>query len=471
MSDVDASATLLVTVDSLRADGVEFDGDSATTPTMGRLAERGTVFENAFAQGNWTPFSFPSILGGTPVFTDTDALGPGRGATLPSALSDAGVETGGFNAANGFLTEHWAYDRGFDAFESFMPDGDGRIERFRAAHPTANAWLEFLTQPVRSLGRRLRGEEASAAENASRMQDVERRAVEFLETAEPPFFCWIHYMDAHTPYVPAPKHVRAVSDGDLGTAGMFRAHLNAGLGRAVDADTLADLRTLYRAAARQVDASIGRVLDALESRGLREQTCVVLAGDHGEEFQEHGHLAHYPKLYGELVEVPLVVDVPASQAAREDAAVGLDAIPPTVCDAMGVPTPSSFSGESLLAAMVGEEALDDNPVVSVTVRGEEVTQQPIPRRLDEGAVLLSARTADWTYIRNTETGEVELYDRRRDADERDDRWNERPADSPVDRLEAATSKREASLGGDGDEPAEQAAPEAVESQLKALGYR
>ncbi|MEA5388734.1 sulfatase [Haloarculaceae archaeon H-GB11] len=471
MSDVNASGTLLVTVDSLRADGVEFDGDAATTPQMGALAEQGTVFENAFAQGNWTPFSFPSILGGTPVFTDTDALGPGRGETLPSALSDAGVETGGFNAANGFLTEHWAYDEGFDAFETFVPDGDGRIERFRAAHPTANAWLEFLTQPLRSVGRRLRGAEPSAAENASRMQDVERRAIEFLETAEPPFFCWIHYMDTHTPYVPAPKHVRAVSDGDLGTAGMFRAHLNAGLGRAVDDDTLDDLRTLYRAAARQVDESIGRVLDALSERGLRDETCVVLAGDHGEEFQEHGHLAHYPKLYGELVEVPLVVDVPGVQPDREDAPVGLDAIPPTVCDAMGVPSPPSFSGESLLPAMAGSGEVGDDPVVSVTVRGEDVTQQPIPRRLDEGDVLLSARTADWTYIRNTETDEVELYDRRRDAAERHDRWDDRPAESPVDRLEAATAEREALLGGDGTEPAEQAAPDAVESQLKALGYR
>jgi len=104
---------------------------------------------------------------------------------------------------------------------------------------------------------------------------------------------------------------------------MLHAHTRTGLGWDVGERTLADLRTLYQAAVRQVDASVGRLLDTLSANDIADDTAVVVAGDHGEEFQEHGHLAHYPKLYDELIRVPLVVDVPGAEGRRIDGQVGL----------------------------------------------------------------------------------------------------------------------------------------------------
>ena len=465
MSQDDRPVTVLFTVDSLRADAL----GAADVPTMDRLGERGTVFENAFANGNWTPFSFPSVLGPDHVFTDSRGVGVSDAPTLADRLQDAGVETAGFNAANGFLTEHWGYDSGFDAFETFTGGNDGFYSRYLTAHPTVQAWVQVATTPFR----RLVGRGESDATNVSRMRDVERRAIEFLDDAEPPFFLWVHYMDTHTPYVPAPKYVRDVTGDSVGSLRMLRAHLRAGLGREVSDGTLDDLESLYHATVQQVDDSVERVLSALDDRGLRDDATVVLAGDHGEEFMEHGHLAHYPKLYEELVHVPLIVDAPDTDSRTVGDAVGLDAVPATICDAMGLPT-DGFVAESVLPTVRDGESPRDGPVTSVAVRGERVTSQPIPRHLDDGELLVSARTADWAYVYHTDSEERELYDRTRDPTEQDDRWAEMADSDVVRQLHDAVEDRLDRIRDDPDteETATDAGPPSgVTDQLKALGYQ
>ena len=430
MSDIETSNVVLVTVDSLRADAVgaygderRSDDDRPRTPVMDSLADDGTVFERAFATGNWTPFSFPSMLASRPVFADTGRIGVDGVSTLAATLSDAGVATGGFNAANGFLTSHWGYDDGFDEFEPFVASvGSSIYSRYLATHPTVEAWLQLAASPLRRAGSWIRGEtDDRPFLDTSRMFDVEHAATEFIEETESPFFLWVHYMDAHTPYVPAPRYIREVSSNLFGTHRMIHAHTRTGLGWEVGERTLADLRTLYRAAVRQVDDSVGRLLDTLSENGVRDDTAVVLAGDHGEEFQEHGHLAHYPKLYDELIRVPFVVDAPGGEGGRVAGQVGLDAIPPTVADLMGVDEPAAWAGKSLVSSVVDGDDPADEPVISVTVRGEEVTSQPIPRGLDDGDLLVSVRDRDWIYIENVDAGTHELYHRPSDPTQRADR--------------------------------------------------
>ncbi len=484
-----ASNVVFVTVDSLRSDAISDTADDRRTPEIGRLAETGTVFDNAFAHGNWTPFSFPSILGSRPVFAESDDIGLAGTPVLAEVLRAAGIRTGGFNASNGFLTTYWGYDRGFDAFESFIGgENPSRYERYLAAHPTAHAWLQVVASPFRRLAHRLRhGRGSRPFTDTSRLLDIETEAVEFVEQSGDGFFLWIHYMDAHTPYVPAPQHLREVSDGQFQTHRLVRAHLRTGLGLSVGEQTLGDLQALYAGSIRQVDASVGRVREALAGAGVADETAIVVAGDHGEEFMEHGNLAHYPKLYDSLVHVPLIVSVPGAESRRVTDAVGLDAISPTIADVLGIDQPEAWVGESLLPAVAGGPVPDRGPVVSVTVRGDSVTQQPIPRRLDDGDLYASARTSEWTYIENTATGEHELYHRPSDPDhehdlsepgegpteddhDRPDRLD--PGEFPtdvVDRLAAAVEEHTARLGGrtDSDEPIE----DAVATRLDALGYR
>jgi len=462
---------VLITVDSFRSDAL----DPAVAPTMTRLAERGTVFENGFAHGNWTPFAFPSILGGGAVFSDSVGVALPEAPTLAEVLSRSGVTTAGFNAANGFLTEQWGYDRGFDRFESFVGERSSRLSTFLATHPTVDGWAQLAASPFRRVLKAVGDGDAEPFVDVSRLVAVERRAKAFLEEVDPPFFLWVHYMDTHTPYVPAPEHLQEVGTAGTNLLNRLRSQVFAGLGWSIDEATLSALRTLYLGTVNQVDASVGRLLGRLDDAGLADSTATVLTGDHGEEFQDHGHLAHYPKLYGELVNVPFLVDHPAAKPRRVTEPVGHETIPPTVCEAVGVPS-ADFEARSLLSTVRGDATPDREPVTSVAIRGKRVTQQPIPRRVGDGEVLASARTERYTYIYHSDSGRRELYDRRDDPGEHRDRYGAgRVPRGVVERLHRAVERRIDAIAdddGDGRESEPPSTPaSSVCRRLEALGYR
>ena len=475
MGEPTVSNAVLVTVDSLRADAVGAYADDRHTPVIDSLAASGTVFERAFATGNWTPFSFPSILASTGVFSNSGNIGVDDATTLAETLSAAGIETGGFNAANGFLTAHWGYDDGFDAFEPFVASvGSSIYSKYLATHPTVEAWIQLAASPLRRAESWIRGETDSRPFlDTSRMFDIEHAAAAFIEETDGPFFLWVHYMDAHTPYVPAPRYIREVSSNLLGTHQLLHAHTRTGLGLDVDDRTLEELRTLYRAAVKQVDSSIGRLVDALAAAGVADDTAVVVAGDHGEEFQEHGHLAHYPKLYDELIRVPLVVEVPGAESRRIETQVGLDAIPPTVADLLGADAPAEWDGTSLTQTVCAGETPPDDPVVSVTVRGDDVTAQPIPRSLADGDLYVSVRDRDWTYIENVDGDDTELYHRPSDPAQADNRLLDQTADTKavVDRLAPVAAAHAEAIRTDTEATTAGAVDDDLSARLEALGYR
>jgi hypothetical protein len=111
----------------------------------------------------------------------------------------------------------------------------------------------------------------------------------------------------------------------------------------------------------------------------------------------------------------------------------------------------------------------NGPVCSVAVRGESITEQPIPRGLADGQLYVSARSAEWVYIENTETGETELYNREDDpTQQRDLTGTDEVPEDVLAELADAVAEHAGGLGGTDDEqPVEQA----VSTQLEALGYR
>jgi arylsulfatase A-like enzyme len=332
----------------------------------------------------------------------------------------------------------------------------------------------LAASPFRRFCSRLRGNaDDRPFLDTSRMFDVERAAASFIETTDSPFFLWVHYMDTHTPYVPAPRYIREVSADVLGTHRMLLAHTRTGLGWTVGERTLQNLRTIYQGAVRQVDASVGRLLETLAAAGIEDETAVIVAGDHGEEFQEHGHLAHYPKLYDELIRVPLIADVPGMESRRIERQVGLDAIPPTVADLLGVRPRSNWIGDTLVPSIQSGVEPDDEPVVSVTVRGEDVTEQPIPRSLADGDLLVSVRDTDWTYIENVDADDAELYHRSTDPIQQDD-LSEDPTPEQravIDRFAGLVEEHAAVLRASDSPEARDGVDEELGARLEALGYR
>ena len=254
---------------------------------------------------------------------------------------------------------------------------------------------------------------------------------------------------------------------------MLHAYTRTGLGWEVGEQTLWDLRTLYQAVVRQVDASIGRLVDTLADNDIADETAVVLAGDQGEEFQEHGHIAHCPKLYDELIQVPLVVDVPGADGRRINGQVSLDVVPPTVADMLDVDAPTEWQGDSLAPSVFDGDAPADEPVVSVTARGEDVTAQPIPRSLDDGDLPVSVRDRDWTYVGNADGGTRELYYRPSDPTQQDDLSANLTTEQRrvIERFESVVGDHAATLRDRAGEMTTDDVDDDLGARLSALGYR
>jgi arylsulfatase A-like enzyme len=146
-------------------------------------------------------------------------------------------------------------------------------------------------------------------------------ALRFLETTNVPFFLWLHYAEPHIPYARHKEH-------DFGASPVDR----------------------YDGEIAAADAQVGKVLRALEEHELTKTTIVIVTADHGEEFLEHGGTSHTRKLYRELLHVPLIVQVPGTQARRVKGPVELVDIVPTLAELTGIElADGAFDGESLLA--------------------------------------------------------------------------------------------------------------------------
>jgi arylsulfatase len=311
---------VLVTVDSLRADYCSFMGyHEQSTPTLDAMATEGTAFENAVAPGPSTPESMPAVFTGRYPAKSVDPADV-RGArarirrhmrtreTLPERLSRRGYTTAGFTP-NPYTSRYFGFDTGFDRFDDFAGDGvrtagDGLLQRLS---PNSDA-----AQAARMLINLVQREEVFKPWDAY-VEDV----VAWIDSADPPYFAWVHMMDPHVPYM-APDAYRELRWWQTFRANLafWRGDKEAGL----DAATLDRLRTAYTDTVRYVDAFLDRLRTA-----VGDATSIIVHADHGEAFGEHGTYGHEPYLYEENVHVPLVVSsVPSATVERP---VSLRAVP------------------------------------------------------------------------------------------------------------------------------------------------
>ncbi|WP_276271699.1 sulfatase [Haloarcula litorea] len=398
---------VLVTVDSLRADRVGCYGhERDTSPTVDALADEGLQFDG-YANAHATRASFPAILTGTyPLeFGGAGYMSEGR-SIVAEPLSAAGYHTGGFHS-NLWLSRDYGYDRGFDHFYDSKSD-PSLLARLRS-------WVKLNVpqdSAVYGLLQRLYDttEEKAGVNVGNTYQDAEvitDRAVDWLADADESFFCWVHYMDVHHPYVPRTEAAASFGldlDCSQQEAIRLRRKMLEEPGELTDAEhrTILDL---YDAEIRYTDREIGRLLDAVD-RHTDEETAVVLTADHGEELGDHGAYGHSSTMYDEILHVPFVVSPPESaelDPARAGEAVELLDVPPTVCDLAGVEPPETYRGRSALDRL----GTGDQPaVISETDLDEEYK--------------LSLRADGWKYIWDRETERTELYDLDADPGETDD---------------------------------------------------
>jgi arylsulfatase A-like enzyme len=123
-----------------------------------------------------------------------------------------------------------------------------------------------------------------------KIADAARRRLTRVAGAKRPFFGWVFFASPHERY--RPHYPDMPGDTPL---------------------------ELYRQELRFADEQLGRVLARLRELGLSENTIVIVTGDHGEEFGEHGGTGHARGVHREIRHIPLVVHIPGTEGGRFDA--------------------------------------------------------------------------------------------------------------------------------------------------------
>lgn len=435
---------VVIVVDTLRADHLGCYGyERPTTPRLDRFAAESVLFENAVASSSWTAPSIaslftsvhPSVHG---VTTFAAAL-PASLPTLAEVLQRHGFRNTGLSANFVHIVERKGFARGFQSFaELRRPAAAGEEEEF-AGLVAADARL------------------------------VTDRAIEAARASRgAPFFLYVHYMDPHSTYAPPEpfrsRFARRYEGSFTGTTNELKDVMQ-GKRAANDAD-LRRLVDLYDAEIAFTDAEIGRLLDQLRRLDLYDNTVIAFLSDHGEEFGEHGGVFHGVTLYDEMTHVPLLVRLPRGRhgGTRVTPVVQLVDLGPTLLQVVGVADDRKTQGTSfagLLAA--GNDAAATAPAFS-----ELHPDAPVEAALRPRTHRTAVTTRDWTWLAGRE-GAAELYDRRSDPGQRENRVQGEPAVAAS--LGLAAGEFADALRDWGTAAGEQVPlrPEDRE-QLRALGY-
>jgi arylsulfatase A-like enzyme len=105
---------------------------------------------------------------------------------------------------------------------------------------------------------------------------------------------------------------------------------------------------------KRIDEAFGRLLEALESLGLREKTVVVFASDHGNHFKTRND-EYKRSPHESSIRVPIVLLGPGFEGGgRAEQLVSLLDLPPTLLDAAGLPVPEQMQGRSVLPLLQDE---------------------------------------------------------------------------------------------------------------------
>ncbi len=420
----DAPNVLLLILDTVRAVNLSLYGyPRQTTAELESFAARATVFDLAFATGSWTTLSHASMFTGRwPTELDVHVrhkLGA-RWPTLAERLRDQGYATAGFVSNQIYAGWESGLARGFEHFEDYPISGwtAFRSTSFGDVLYPKIRWIFPRTLYRIPVLWRLQPPVAHPNPPGG---DIVRHFLSWLDHRRPePFFAFLNFMDAHLPYTSPDSCLNRFRSATL---------------RPISSDawqetpeerlTPADVRpkqARYDGSIACLDAEIGRLFRELQRRGVLDHTLVIIAGDHGDEFAEHGMVDHGVSLYRFSLHVPLIISLPGRvpEGRRVTAPVSLRNLAATVL-VLVAPHAAPLPGRSLTRFWAGPDTAADTIFAAL----QQTENLPAWYPASQGS-LKSIAFDGWRYIRNEGDGAEELYDFEHDLLER---WNMIGSDS------------------------------------------
>jgi arylsulfatase A-like enzyme len=508
---------ILISLDTLRADHLRCYGyDKETSPAMDRMAAEGVLFENVYAQSNWTLPShvsmFSSLYPSSHGVLENKRKISGDTVLLPELLKDAGYATASFNAG-GYVSAGYGFNRGFDIYRT-IPKGRGTVEDICGR---AIRWIRkngarrfFLFLHTYEVHKPYAAPAPYLAQYALPEKDAVARIDAVLykvlgnETLSfHDYECLAAYTEKCTG-----QEMKEILDGFYQTR---EAEIKGKYGLSWEAwvQRLSKvMRTLpekypevydywheqreaafgyryllghYDAEIRFVDDQIARLRQFLEAEGLLDGTVIFITSDHGEEFADHRNLGHRLNCYNEVIRVPLIVFGPGLFPAgvRISAGGALIDLPPTILDLAGLEGSDAFQGLSLLPLIDGGEPPSRSIFSEHILNRREPGYRPVAVIHDEWKYQCNIDALGFENLYNWDLGgkkqrrgfmariePEELYHLGEDPGERVNRVESSPREAERMKRMVIEHLRQVR-----ERPAESIVPdEDLESQLRNLGY-
>lgn len=304
---------LLIVFDTARQDAFSpYGAPASATPAVAQLGRRGFAHRRIYAPACWTVPSHGSMFsgllprsaglahigGGTPA-DFRRAIADRQPRWLPAVLNLRGYSTAAVSA-NGWVHRSSGFDLGFERFR--------HVGGHRHNGLTNHSWRHRARWYLDALRAHL--------DDGAAM--VEHQIHDWLaERDGRPFFWFVNLVECHSPYLPPRPFNRLPPGQRLRAAVDARRHLTLeGIWKAsidhfnVTEEALVRMRAGYTAAISQMDSWLARVLEALDAKGILEETEVMVTSDHGENLGEGAMLGHNFSLDDRLLRVPFVAAGP-----------------------------------------------------------------------------------------------------------------------------------------------------------------
>jgi arylsulfatase A-like enzyme len=270
-------------------------------------------------------------------------------------------------------------------------------------------------------------------------------AIDFLKkNHEKPFFLAVGFVRPHVPLV-APKAYFDRYDRDAMVAPKVPADdlddvpkiirgYKASARYGVTPELHKGLLEAYYASISYMDAQVGRVLDALDELGHRQDTIVVFSSDHGYMLGHH-HKFQKQHLFEESTRVPFIFSVPwlSEQHGKASSHITeLIDLYPSLAELAGLQPPADLQGTSLLPLLRSPQTKAWSKDVAFTISrsgGESI------------------RTHDWRFTQWGHGGKgLELYDLRKDSGEFTNLASNPEYAAPLKRLQAQLIAKRSAAG-------------------------
>jgi arylsulfatase A-like enzyme len=374
---------LFFAVDDLRPELNCYGKAQIKSPNIDRLARHGVQFNRAYCQQAVCSPTRTSLLTGlrpdsTRVydlvvhFRDTVP----NVVTLPQHFKNHGYHTVGFSKIY-----HSGLDDPISWSEPHRDPKAGTYQLPQNQQIVARKAEEARKKGLKgtALSRAARGpafECADVPDNAyvdGKTTDLAIAKLEELARQDKPFFLAVGYLKPHLPFVSPkrywdlydPKTIKLPDNPNppedmpelaMTDFGELRAYSNIPAKGPIPDELARQLIHGYYAAVSYTDAQVGRVIDELDRLGLRENTIIVLWGDHGWKLGEHGGWCKHTNF--ELdTHVVLLLDAPGAKANGKtiNGLVEFVDIYPTLCDLAGLPKPEHLEGTSFAPLLTHPE--------------------------------------------------------------------------------------------------------------------